>query len=115
VVYILSKILLKISYKYFRSDPLKFFPEILPKYSTNISPNIFLLRNTFRIIFKVPTNIFCSYEYIRLRCHTMMSHPVLEGKPNANHVRARISNSRTQQLHNMDIITPCSNSNIKGE
>jgi hypothetical protein len=29
-----------------------------------------------------------------------MSHPVLEGKPNANHVHARISNSRTQQLHN---------------
>jgi hypothetical protein len=29
-----------------------------------------------------------------------MSHPVLESKPNANHVRARISNSRTQQLHN---------------
>jgi hypothetical protein len=29
-----------------------------------------------------------------------MSHPVLDGKPNANHVRARISNSRTQQLHN---------------
>jgi hypothetical protein len=25
-----------------------------------------------------------------------VSHPVLEGKPNANHVRARISNSRTQ-------------------
>jgi hypothetical protein len=44
-----------------------------------------------------------------------MSHPVLEGKPNANHVRARISNSRTQQLHNMDIITQYSNSNIKGE
>jgi hypothetical protein len=37
-----------------------------------------------------------------------MSHPVLEGKPNANHVRARISYSRTQQLHNMDIITKCS-------
>jgi hypothetical protein len=36
------------------------------------------------------------------------SHPVLEGKPNANHVRARISYSRTQQLHNMDIITQCS-------
>jgi hypothetical protein len=30
----------------------------------------------------------------------MMSHPILKGKPNANHVRARISNSRTQQLHN---------------
>jgi hypothetical protein len=29
-----------------------------------------------------------------------LSHPVLEGKPNANHVRAKISNSRTQQLHN---------------
>jgi hypothetical protein len=29
-----------------------------------------------------------------------MSHPVLEGKPNVNHVRARIRNSRTQRLHN---------------
>jgi hypothetical protein len=29
-----------------------------------------------------------------------VSHLVLEGKPNANHVRARIRNSRTQQLHN---------------
>jgi hypothetical protein len=37
-----------------------------------------------------------------------LSHPVSEGKPNANHVRARISYSRTQQLHNMDIITQCS-------
>jgi hypothetical protein len=45
---------------------------------------------------------------------TSLSHPVLEGKPNANHVRVRISNSRTQQLHNMDIITQCSNS-IKKE
>jgi hypothetical protein len=26
--------------------------------------------------------------------------PGLEGKPNANHVRARIRNSRTQRLHN---------------
>jgi hypothetical protein len=26
--------------------------------------------------------------------------PGFEGKPNANHVRARISNSRTQRLHN---------------
>jgi hypothetical protein len=43
-----------------------------------------------------------------------LSHQVLEGKPNANHVRARISNSRTQQLHNMDIITQCSNSIKKG-
>jgi hypothetical protein len=44
VVYFLSKILLKISYKYFPSDHLKFFPEILPKYSIVISPNIFLLK-----------------------------------------------------------------------
>jgi hypothetical protein len=43
-----------------------------------------------------------------------LSHPVSEGKPNANHVRARISNSCTQQLHNMDIITQCSNSIKKG-
>jgi ribonuclease HI len=28
-----------------------------------------------------------------------LSHPVLEGKPNANHVRARIRNSRTRRLH----------------
>ena len=38
----------------------------------------------------------------------VVSHLVLEGKPNANHVRARISYSRTQQLHNMDTITQCS-------
>jgi hypothetical protein len=42
-----------------------------------------------------------------------MSHPDLEGKPNANHVRARISNSRTQQITYPDIITQCSNNNIK--
>jgi hypothetical protein len=29
-----------------------------------------------------------------------VSRPVLEGKPNANHVHARIRNSRTQRLHN---------------
>jgi hypothetical protein len=29
----------------------------------------------------------------------LVSHLVLEGKPNVNHVRARISNSCTQQLH----------------
>jgi hypothetical protein len=44
----------------------------------------------------------------RTHPHLYLSHPVLEGKPNANHVRARISYSRTQQLHNMDIITQCS-------
>jgi hypothetical protein len=32
--------------------PFKFFPEILPKDSTDIPQNIFLLRNTFRIILK---------------------------------------------------------------
>jgi hypothetical protein len=45
------------------------------------------------------------YHKIKMKeCHTRF----LEGKPNANHVRARISYSRTQQLHNMDIITQCS-------
>jgi hypothetical protein len=34
-------------------------------------------------------------------CNTssVMSHLVLEGKSNANHVHARIRNSRTQRLH----------------
>jgi hypothetical protein len=50
---------------------------------------------------------FGKYDISRTACINL-SHPVLEGKPNANHVRARISNSRTQQLHNMDIITQCS-------
>jgi hypothetical protein len=31
---------------------------------------------------------------------TILSHPVLEGKPNANHARVRIRNSHTQRLHN---------------
>jgi hypothetical protein len=39
-------------YKYFPNDPFKFFLEILPKYSTDICPNIFLLRNILRIILK---------------------------------------------------------------
>jgi hypothetical protein len=30
----------------------------------------------------------------------LVSYPVLEGKPNANHVRARIRNSHTHRLHN---------------
>jgi hypothetical protein len=39
-------------------SPSIFFLEILSKYYTDISPNMFLLRNTLRIIFKIPTNIF---------------------------------------------------------
>jgi hypothetical protein len=56
----------------------------------------------------------CALDHFFLPTHVLinhndlLSHPVLEGKPNANHVRARISYSRTQQLHNMDIITQCS-------
>jgi hypothetical protein len=46
-------------------------------------------------------------------CLGLLSHPVLEGKPNANYVCARISNSRTQQLHNWTS-SQCSNNNIKG-
>jgi predicted nuclease with TOPRIM domain len=36
---------------------------------------------------------------LRTKNDSLMSHPVLEGKPNANHVRVRIRNSRTQRLH----------------
>jgi hypothetical protein len=67
VVYIISKTLLKISYKYLPSDPLKILSEILPKYSTDNSPN---LRNTFRIIFKVPTNIFSIIFLMLIRIRT---------------------------------------------
>jgi hypothetical protein len=35
-------------------------------------------------------------EYVGNHPAASVSHPVLEGKPNVNHVRARISNSRTQ-------------------
>ena len=41
-----------------------------------------------------------------------LSHPVLEGKPNVNHVRARIRNSRTQRLHNW---TTSHNAQIKAK
>jgi hypothetical protein len=75
VVYILSKILLKISYKYFPSDPpsnsfqkyypdisqvilFKFFPEILPRYSTNISPSIFPLEKYLQNHFSSPYKYF---------------------------------------------------------
>jgi hypothetical protein len=70
MVYIISKILLKISYQYFPRDSLKFFPEILHKYSAKISPNIFLMRNTFSIIFKVPTNIFLIIFLMLIHIHT---------------------------------------------
>jgi hypothetical protein len=33
-----------------------------------------------------------------------MPHPVLEGKPNANHVRARIRNSCTQRLYSWTLL-----------
>jgi hypothetical protein len=49
--------------------------------------------------------VFAAITTRRIIVAMLLSHPVLEGKPNANHVRARISYSRTQQLHNMDIIT----------
>jgi hypothetical protein len=43
-----------------------------------------------------------------------LSHPVLEGKPNANHVRARIRNSRTQRLHNWTSSHIAQNNSGKG-
>jgi hypothetical protein len=76
VVYILSKILLKYptnispvtpsnSFQKYYPDispvtpPLKFFPEILPKYYTDISPDIFLLRIPSESFLKSP-QIFSS-------------------------------------------------------
>jgi hypothetical protein len=44
------------------------------------------------------TNVCCAPR--RGVVASCMSHPVLEGKPNANHVRARFRNLRTQRLHN---------------
>jgi hypothetical protein len=66
----------------------------------NNSPTTLPITNTH-----LPINF---HYYFESNLHVLLSHPVLEGKPNASHVRARISNSRTQQLHNMDIITQCS-------
>jgi hypothetical protein len=53
---------------------------------------------------------WCMGLAISVKVHTCVSverlmarvllHPVLEGKPNANHVRARIRNSRNVRLHN---------------
>jgi hypothetical protein len=76
----------------------------------------------FPILYVFPTNhannnlheIEKNFNHDSWTSPQAVSHPVLEGKPNANHVRARISNSRTRQLHNMDIITQCSNSIKKG-
>jgi hypothetical protein len=41
------------------------------------------------------TATYCAYLCGAGPIAGTVSHPVLEGKPNANHVRARISNSRT--------------------
>jgi hypothetical protein len=76
-------------------------------------PSIVLFRTVLRILAcRLETSTTVSRCFLRvwviesLFCRiVILSHPVLEGKPNANHVRARISYSRTQQLHNMDIIT----------
>jgi hypothetical protein len=62
------------------------------------------------VVFIAPNHFLAVAPFLPTADGPRLSHPVLEGKPNANHVRARISNSRTQQLHNMDIITQCSNS-----
>jgi hypothetical protein len=66
---------LKFSSKYLTNISLEthlnFFSEILTKCSNDISPNIFLLENTLRIIFKVPTNIFLIISLMLIRTHTL--------------------------------------------
>jgi hypothetical protein len=47
-----------------------------------------------------PTQTYNRLKTLVNKIRSYVSHPVLEGKPNANHVRARIRNSRTQRLHN---------------
>jgi hypothetical protein len=48
-----------------------------------------------------PKQVFHTSSYYSPYTHSMfVSHPILKGKPNANHVRARIRNPRTQRLHN---------------
>jgi hypothetical protein len=44
----------------------------------------------------------------------LLSHPVLEGKLNANHVRARIRNTHTQRLHNWTSSHIAQNNSGKG-
>jgi hypothetical protein len=86
VVYILSKILLKYPTNISPVIPLKVFPEILPRYFPSDPPQIisrniaqifhqniskyFLLRNTFRIIFQVPTNTFFMTFLMLIRIRT---------------------------------------------
>jgi hypothetical protein len=60
------------SYKYFPSDPLKFFPEILSKYSIDMSPNTFLLRNALRFIYKISTNIYLMIFLMFIRIYIGM-------------------------------------------
>jgi hypothetical protein len=91
---------------------------------------VLLIMNVAQKFERVWMDIFCGIDISTIKATRVLesrpwsvadrppggrvSHPVLEGKPNANHVCARISNSRTHQLHNMDIITQCSNSIKKG-
>ena len=48
------------------------------------------------IIYKILSHMMYTDQFIIDKSHRSLSHPVLEGKLNANHVRARIRNSRTQ-------------------
>jgi hypothetical protein len=66
------------------------------RHSTNLSKHleyghIYLDMDGNSVDQKVNLSMIGSLLYL---C-AYMSHPVLEGKPNANHVRARIRNSRT--------------------
>jgi hypothetical protein len=60
--------------------------------------DILILGTSLDVIKK--TKDFLSNDFEMKDLGEAVSHLVLEGKPNANHVRARISNSCTQQLHN---------------
>jgi hypothetical protein len=101
-------------------EPIELAPPCLPRRSGELLSPFLVILCTIKLALELHHTItvmrHTSPPPIAPNCRTgdHVSHPVLEGKLNANHVRARISNSRTQQLHNMDIIIQCSNSIKKG-
>jgi hypothetical protein len=52
--------------------------------------------HTKKSMVEMEKDVWDALEWDGVEAGHHLSHPVLEGKPNANHVRARIRNSRTR-------------------
>jgi hypothetical protein len=52
-----------------------------------------------RKLYSLGENVMTGLDLCSGTALVQVSHPALEGKPNVNHVRARIRSSRTQRLH----------------